>query len=147
MELTAEEIIERLGLSPHPEGGYFCETFRDPKTNDGRSVGTAIYFLLKEGEVSRWHQVDAAEIWHHYAGDPLELGMAEGENEAQVMILGPDLKAGHQPQLVVPAGWWQQARSLGKWTLVGCTVSPAFEFEGFQMAPDFWSPGQKLPSN
>ena len=137
---TADEIIEKLGLQPHPEGGYFRETFRDPADHSNRSVGTAIFFLLKAGEISRWHRVDASEIWHYYAGAALELGIADEGAQAETLILGPDLDQGELPQRVVPAGWWQQARSLGDWTLVGCTVSPGFEFSGFEMAPEGWNP-------
>ncbi|MEO0327874.1 MAG: cupin domain-containing protein [Pseudomonadota bacterium] len=139
--MTADEIIRKLELQPHPEGGYFRETFRDPKTVDGRSVGTAIFFLLREGEISRWHKVDAAEIWHFYAGAPLELGLAEDEKSSDTLILGSDLEQGQLPQHVIPTGWWQQARSLGAWTLVGCTVSPGFEFSSFEMAKEGWEPG------
>ncbi|MEM9280043.1 MAG: cupin domain-containing protein [Pseudomonadota bacterium] len=141
MNLTADDIIRKLDLAPHPEGGHFRETFRDANGIDGRSVGTAIFFLLKAGEVSRWHKVDAAEIWHHYAGAPLELGLAEDSAAPQRLILGLDIENGELPQHAIPAGWWQQARSLGDWTLVGCTVSPGFEFSGFEMAPDGWEPG------
>jgi len=138
---TADDIISELDLSPHPEGGYFRETFRDPKEVNGRSVGTAIFFLLRAGEVSRWHKVDAVEIWHFYAGSPLELGLADetGKN-ATTEVLGSEFSAGQLPQRFVPTGWWQQARSLGDWTLVGCTVSPGFEFSGFEMAPENWEP-------
>ncbi len=138
--MTADEIIAKLNLSPHPEGGYFRETFRDEREIDGRSVGTAIFFLLKAGQISRWHKVDAAEIWHFYAGSPLELGLAEDGNAAQTLILGNNLNEGELPQHVIPTGWWQQARPLGEWTLVGCTVSPGFEFSGFEMAPKDWEP-------
>lgn len=141
MNLTADEIIEKFDLQPHPEGGCFKETFRDQNTVGGRSVGTAIFFLLRAGEVSRWHKVDAAEIWHHYAGAPLELGLAQEGKAADTLILGTDLEDGQLPQHVIPTGWWQQARSLGDWTLVGCTVSPGFEFSGFEMAPEDWEPG------
>lgn len=137
---TADEVIDKLKLSPHPEGGYFRETFRDPEMTDGRSAGTAIFFLLKAGEVSRWHRVDASEIWHHYDGAPLELGLsADGENQEK-LVLGKDISAGQLPQHVIPTGWWQQARSLGEWTLVGCTVSPGFEFSSFEIAPENWEP-------
>ena len=137
---TAEEIISELELSPHPEGGHFRETFRDSKSVAGRSVGTAIFFLLKAGEISRWHKVDAAEIWHYYAGAPLELGFSDDLNAKKVVTLGVDFAKGELPQHVVPTGYWQQARSLGDWTLVGCTVSPGFEFSGFEMAPEGWEP-------
>jgi predicted cupin superfamily sugar epimerase len=139
---TAAGIISALGLAPHPEGGHFRETFRDPRTDpSGRSVSTAIYFLLGQGEVSRWHRVDAAEVWHWYGGDPLALSLApQAASAPATHVLGNDLGLGHRPQLVVPAGHWQQARSLGAWTLVGCTVAPGFEFSGFEMAPHDFTP-------
>ena len=138
--LTPAEIINLLQLSPHPEGGHYRETFRDPRTVDGRSVGSAIYYLLDLGEVSEWHRVDAAEIWHWHAGAPLVLTVSPNGHDAHAAYLGPDLTRGQQPQIVVPAGHWQTATSLGAWTLVGCTVSPAFEFAGFEMAPPDWRP-------
>ncbi|QTC93053.1 cupin domain-containing protein [Brevundimonas goettingensis] len=138
--LTAAEVITMLELQPHPEGGHYRETFRDPREVDGRSVGTAIYYLLAEGEQSHWHSVDAAELWHFYEGAPLALEIASGGTR-RLVRLGSDLKAGEQPQAVVPTGAWQAAKSLGAWTLVGCTVAPGFEFEGFEMAPKGWQPG------
>ncbi|OJT94934.1 MAG: cupin [Alphaproteobacteria bacterium 65-7] len=129
----ADRLIAHLGLQPHPEGGHFRETFRD--ANRGRAHSTAIYFLLRRGESSRFHRVDAAEVWHFYRGAPLELQIG-----TDVVILGPDLEAGQQPQAVVPPGAWQAARSLGDYTLVGCTVAPGFEFSAFEMAPDGFSP-------
>ena len=136
----AEHIIRLLDLMPHPEGGHFRETFRDPCQMEGRSVATAIYFLLARGERSHWHRVDAAEIWHWYAGAPLILEInASGETQAQ--RLGADRAAGERPQAEVPAGAWQSAASLGDWTLVGCTVAPGFEFAGFELAPPDWRPG------
>jgi len=139
--MTADEIIETLGLEPHPEGGYFCETFRDPNEVEGRSVGTAIYFLLKEGKASHWHKVDAAEIWHFYAGSPLELRLSDGNEKARSVTLGNNLASGERPQHVVKADEWQAARTLGEWTLVGCTVSPGFEFSSFVLAEEDWEPG------
>lgn len=137
---TAAEIIALLDLKPHPEGGHYRETFRDRREVGGRSAGTAIYFLLAEGEASHWHRVDAVEIWHFHAGAPLELRIADpGERS---IMLGPDLMAGERPQGVVPTGAWQAARSLGAWTLVGCTVAPGFDFAGFEMAPEGWEPEQ-----
>ena len=130
--VTAADIIRQLDLQPHPEGGHYRETFRDPRTVEGRSVGTAIYFLLAAGERSHWHRVDAAEIWHFHAGAPLALEI-EGQG---VVTLGVDLAAGQRPQAVVPTGAWQAARSLGDWALVGCTVAPGFEFAGFELAPE-----------
>jgi predicted cupin superfamily sugar epimerase len=142
MDATADDLIQRLGLAPHPEGGHYRETWRDAPDGGGRGAGSAIYFLLRAGEESHWHRVDAAEIWHHYAGAPLELSIAtDGAPAAQ--ILGDDLLAGQAPQLVVPPGAWQRARSLGAYTLVGCTVSPAFAFDRFELAPPGWSPAPR----
>jgi uncharacterized protein len=143
-ELTAAEVIRLLGLLPHPEGGHFRETFRDLATvdasgNPSRSASTAIYFLLAAGEVSRWHRVDAAEVWHWYAGAPLVLTVSDADGRREIR-LGPDLAVGERPQAVVPAGTWQQAASLGAWTLVGATVAPGFEFAGFEMAPPGFEP-------
>ena len=136
--LTAAEVIARLGLTPHPEGGHFRETFRDARTDaNGRALSTAIYFLLAEGEHSHWHRIDAVESWHYYAGDPLTLSIVENGTRRDI-VLGADLAAGEMPQAIVPAGAWQAARPLGKWTLVGCVVAPGFTFEGFELAaPDF----------
>lgn len=137
----AATIIDLLGLAPHPEGGHFRETFRDAAPAGGRPASTAIYFLLAAGERSAWHRVDAAEVWHWYAGAPLALEIAGDDGNVTVERLGADLEAGERPQAVVQAGAWQAAESLGDWTLVGCTVAPGFAFEGFEMAPDGWSPG------
>lgn len=134
-----DELISLLQLEPHPEGGHFRETYRH-RAKEGRGAGTAIYFLLRQGERSHWHRVDADEMWHHYAGAPLELRIKKGEQPTASRILGSDFEAGQRPQALVPAGAWQAARSLGKWTLVGATVSPAFEFDGFELAPPGWEP-------
>ena len=131
--MTADEIIARLGLQPHPEGGHYREMFRAPES-------TAIYFLLKAGERSHWHKVDADEIWHHYAGAPLELSLSEDGKRVRHLRVGTDFALDELPQAVVPRGVWQAARSLGHWTLVGCTVAPAFRFEGFELAPQGWEP-------
>jgi predicted cupin superfamily sugar epimerase len=139
MNQSAEEIISLLGLQPHPEGGYFRETFRDPAQAGGRSRSTAIYFLLTEGQVAHWHRVDAAELWHFYSGAPLELSITVDNIRTEVR-LGIDLAAGERPQAIVPSHAWQSARSLGVWTLVGCTVAPGFEFSGFELAPEGWAP-------
>jgi len=140
-ETEAEAIIRALGLEPHPEGGFYRETFRDVATGpDGRAASTAIYFLLHEGQVSRWHRVDATEVWHWHAGAPLDLGLAPPGGAARQVTLGFDPASGLQPQAVVPTGWWQQARSRGVWTLVGCTVTPGFTFAGFELAPDGLEP-------
>jgi predicted cupin superfamily sugar epimerase len=138
--MTAADVIRLLRLQPHPEGGHYRETFRDPAGDaSGRAHSTAIYFLLRAGEISRWHRVDAAEVWHWYAGAPLLLTLADasGRREAR---LGIDLAAGERPQAVVPPHAWQQAQSLGAWTLVGCTVAPGFQFAGFEMAPPDFVP-------
>lgn len=138
--MTAEQIIATLGMMRHPEGGWYVETFRDPAP-DARGASTAIYFLLEAGDVSAWHRVrDAAEVWHFHAGSPLELRLCAEGCSAETAILGVDLPVGQRPQVVVPADWWQTARSLGAWTLVGCTVSPGFTFSSFEMAPAGWEP-------
>ncbi|MGH8431792.1 MAG: cupin domain-containing protein [Solimonas sp.] len=137
--MTAAEIIGLLGLQPHPEGGHYRETFRD-LAGEGRAHSTAIYFLLQAGEVSRWHRVDATEVWHWYAGAPLLLTVADASGRRDLR-LGSDLAAGERPQAIVPAHAWQQAQSLGAWTLVGCTVAPGFEFAGFELAPADFEPG------
>jgi len=139
--MTADEVVRRLDLKPHPEGGFYRETYRDPRTDaGGRAASTAIYFLLGLGDVSEWHRVDAAEVWHFHAGAPLVITVSENGHDASAHHLGPDLMRGQRPQFVVPAGWWQTATSLGAWTLVGCTVAPGFSFEGFEMAPPGWRP-------
>jgi len=140
MPLSAEEVVRLLVLRPHPEGGYFRETFRDPVVIDGRAASTAIYYLLAAGERSRWHRIDAAEVWHYHAGAPHALAIAAPGSAALRLTLGPDLKTGARPQAVVPAGAWQSAQSLGDWTLVGCTVAPGFEFQKFEAAPEGWTP-------
>jgi hypothetical protein len=139
--MTAEEIIALLGLTPHPEGGHYRQTWIE-EPYDGRPSGTCIYFLLKGGERSHWHRVDATEIWHHYAGAPLVLRLCETETgPVREEVLGPDLATGARPQRIVPKDWWQAAQSTGEWTLVGCTVSPGFTFDGFELA----APGVDFP--
>ena len=141
-DVPARRVIEALGLQPHPEGGWFRETFRDEAGAGGRAASTAIIYLLERGQVSAWHRVnDAVEVWHHYAGGLLRLSLAAPGEAASIQVLGPDLFAGQTPQVVVPAGCWQSARPLGDWTLVGCTVAPGFEFASFEMAPEGWAPG------
>jgi predicted cupin superfamily sugar epimerase len=137
---TAADIIARLDLKPHPEGGHYRETFRDPRSDDrGRSHSTAIYFLLARGERSHWHRIDAVEVWHYYAGAALTLRMADDGGPRSVR-LGPDLASGELPQAVVPTHAWQAAESTGDWTLVGCTVAPGFDFATFELAPKGWEP-------
>jgi predicted cupin superfamily sugar epimerase len=139
--LNAADVIARLGLKPHPEGGHFRETFRDGRTDaDGRSVSTAILFLLARGERSHWHRIDAVEVWHYHAGSALELEIADGTDKRKLRV-GPDLAAGELPQAIVPASAWQAATSCGDWTLVGCTVAPGFDFRTFELAPPDFEPG------
>jgi uncharacterized protein len=138
--LSAQDVIRLLELKPHPEGGHYRETFRDlRKVDSGRCASTAIYFLLARGERSRWHRIDAAEVWHFYAGAPLALDIACG-GKVERITLGIDLAAGERPQAVVPVRAWQAAQSFGDWTLVGCAVAPGFEFSGFELAPPQWAP-------
>jgi predicted cupin superfamily sugar epimerase len=141
--LSAADVIRLLDLKPHPEGGHFREAFRDGlAVNRTRAASTAIYFLLARGEHSRWHRIDAVEIWHYHAGAPLELAIVgNAANATERLTLGADLSAGARPQAIVPAHAWQSAQSLGEWTLVGCTVAPGFDFGGFETAPPGWAPG------
>jgi len=139
--VNADEVIERLNLRPHPEGGHYRETFRDEPAGGGRGAVTAIYYLLNAGERSAWHRIDATEIWHYHAGSPLRLEISEGDGgETRLLKLGNDFAAGEVAQGVVPPHAWQSAQSLGDWTLVGCTVAPAFLFETFELAPPGWMP-------
>jgi predicted cupin superfamily sugar epimerase len=140
--VNATDVVLHLSLMPHPEGGYFRETFRDERLVEaGRAASTAIYFLLTRGQRARWHRIDAVEIWHFYAGDPLVLEVRASDSAAIARLtLGPDIMAGQQPQAIVPAGAWQAAESHGLWTLVGCTVAPGFEFERFELAREGWRP-------
>lgn len=142
------DIIETLGLRPHPEGGWYAETWGEPAADEGdRPASTAIYYLLRAGEASRWHRVDATEIWHFYAGDALEIRLAASDDaRPERRVLGPGIASGERPQIIVPMGWWQSARPLGDWTLVGCTVAPGFRFSGFELAPDGWEPGPGVTS-
>ncbi|WP_426437959.1 cupin domain-containing protein [Bradyrhizobium genosp. P] len=138
---SAADIIARLELKPHPEGGHYRETFRDKSCDaNGRACSTAIYFLLARGERSHWHRIDAVEVWHHYAGAPLILQIAHEGCTRHTIRLGPDVAAGERPQAIVPADAWQAAESTGDWTLVGCTVAPGFEFANFELAPKGWEP-------
>ncbi len=137
---TAQDIIRLLDLKPHPEGGYFRETFRDATPIGGRAASTAIYFLLARGERSHWHRIDAVEIWHWYSGAPLTLEIAAVPGRIERATLGADLAGGERPQAIVPAQAWQAAQSLGDWTLCGCAVAPGFDFKGFELAPPGWSP-------
>jgi predicted cupin superfamily sugar epimerase len=132
----ADTIIRELGLTPHPEGGHYREMFKDTAGVGGRAHSTAIYYLLKAGEESRAHRIDATEIWHFYRGSPLELIIQAPDGTPRHHVLGPAVERGERPQVIVPPHAWQAARPLGDYTLVGCTVSPGFIFETFEMAPD-----------
>ncbi|MCY4394898.1 MAG: cupin domain-containing protein [Rhodospirillaceae bacterium] len=137
--MDADRVISRYGLQPHPEGGHFRETYRAPAGPGERAAVTAIYYLLKAGETSAWHRIDAVEIWHYYAGASLRLSLSPDGRTTTTGLLGT--AAGAEPHLVVPVGCWQSAVSEGDWTLAGCTVAPAFEFAGFELAPPGWQPG------
>lgn len=142
--MTPEELIDLLGLQPHPEGGRYAETYRSPRGagEDGREAVTAIYFLLRGGERSHWHKVDASEIWFWHGGAPLALSLWDeaAGGAARRLRLGMDLAAGERPQAVVQPNEWQAAASLGEWSLVSCAVAPAFRFDGFVLAPPGWAP-------
>ncbi len=140
VNLNANSVIAALDLRPHPEGGHYREILRSPSVPGRRAAVTAIYYLLKAGERSHWHRIDATEIWHFHAGAALQLSVSQDGVATSTVALGTDFDAGEQPQAVVPVGAWQSAVSTGAWTLVGCTVAPAFEFAGFEMAPPDWAP-------
>ena len=138
---TAQAVADALNLAPHPEGGRYRQTRHQDAPDGGRGLSSAIYYLLAAGETSHWHRFDAEEIWHFYAGAPLLLTISDDGCEAREMRLGPDVTCGEYPQAIVPAGAWQTARSLGAWTLVGCTSAPAFDFAGWELAAPDWRPG------
>lgn len=137
---AADDLIARLGLRPHPEGGHYTEVFRDPSPGGGRAYATGIYFLLRAGEVSHWHRIDASEAWHFYRGAPLALSIAPPTGPAVRHVLGNAIEQGARPQIVVPPHAWQSAVSLGDHTLVGCTVSPGFDFATFELAAPGFEP-------
>ena len=137
--MDADAIKAHLGLQPHPEGGWYCETYRDPDVED-RGALTHIFYMLQQGERSRWHRIDAIEVWHFCAGDPLTLRIAGEGIELRTLILGGDILAGHHLHAVVPAGAWQTAEPCGVFSLVACTVAPAFRFSGLEFAPEGWAP-------
>jgi predicted cupin superfamily sugar epimerase len=141
---TAGDVIEAFRLRPHPEGGWYAETWRSPSAPGERPASSAILYLLQDGERSHWHRVDADEIWQFSAGDPLDLRIAMTDGGPVVRHrLGNAVTSGDEAQVVVPAGAWQAARPLGDWTLVGCIVAPAFSFDGFELAPEGWEPGDQ----
>ena len=136
---SPEAIIAALDVAPHPEGGHFRETCRDDGGHKGRAHSTAILYLLKAGEVSRWHRIDAAELWHWYGGAPLLLRLHQNGG-SENLRLGSDWLNGERPQALVHPGGWQSAQSLGAWSLVGCTVAPGFDFAQLELAPEGWEP-------
>jgi len=141
----AEALIATLGLEPHPEGGHYREIYRHRPGQGGRGAATTIYYLLKAGERSAWHRIDAIEIWHHYAGDALSLAISADGVRVETHRLGKDIAAGERPVAIVPPHGWQSAEPLGAYALLGCTVAPAFEFAHFEMAPPGWRPGAAAP--
>jgi len=145
-DLDARRLIETLGLAPHPEGGFYRETFRDGlQVAPGRAASTAIYFLLEAGRASAWHRIDAAEIWLFHGGAPLLLSLSADGRTTTDQRLGSDILAGERPQAVVPAHCWQAARTLGAWTLVSCVVAPGFDFAKFELAPGDFALGDFAP--
>jgi predicted cupin superfamily sugar epimerase len=140
--MDADQLIHTLGLQPHPEGGWYVETWRAPVEEGQRATSTGIYFLLRAGERSHWHRVDADELWLYHDGGPLRLSVAAGDRPLEHHMLGRDFAAGQAPQVVVPASQWQTAAPLGGWTLVSCVVAPGFRFDGFELAPPDWHPSQ-----
>lgn len=146
MTMTPAWLIDHLGMQPHPEGGHYVETHRDMHGDGGRGAVTCINFLLQAGEVSAWHRIDATEIWHFAAGDPLVLTMSADGRDCAARHLGSDLEAGQHPHVVLPPSCWQTAETLGRWTLVSCIVAPAFDFAGFELAPSDWRPTPRAAS-
>ncbi|MEM7056901.1 MAG: cupin domain-containing protein [Pseudomonadota bacterium] len=137
---SAKSIIRTLDLAPHPEGGWYKETWRAEAGPEQRATGTAIYYLLEADQFSHWHRIDSTEIWHWYAGAPLSMTVSPNGHDAQSLHLGPEIGLAQRPQFIIPPNWWQTATTLGQWSLMGCTVSPGFEFDGFEMAPEDWRP-------
>lgn len=144
---TAREIIDRLRLERHPEGGWYRETWRAPEEGGVRGAGSAIYYLLEGDQYSHWHRLDAAVIWLWHAGAPLAHTLSPNGHDAESRIIGPEFEQGQAPQLAVPAGCWQTSASLGRYTLLSCVVAPAFEFQGFEMAPPNWRPLPQPPKD
>ncbi len=135
-------IIAQLGMIPHPEGGWYVEMWRE---GEGRGTASTIYFLLEQGQRSHWHRIDAAEVWLWHAGSPLALGLAADDaGPIEWLRLGPDVLAGEVPQGVIPTHHWQAAEAREGWALVSCVVAPGFAFEGFELAPEGWQPGESL---
>ena len=143
MTITPAWLIDHFGMQPHPEGGHYAETYRDSPLAGERGAVTCIHFLLQAGEHSAWHRIDATEIWHFAAGDPLALTLSTDGHEVETRCLGPDLSKGQNAHVVLPPDCWQTAKTLGHWTLVSCIVAPAFSFSGFELAPKDWRPSDQ----
>jgi predicted cupin superfamily sugar epimerase len=141
MDKTADgqAIIRALELMPHPEGGWYRETYRHTGESGERGALTQIYFLLLAGERSAWHRIDAIEVWHYYAGAPLALALSEDGLAIHRLMLGINFARGEAPHVAVSPLTWQAAESRGAWSLVGCTVAPAFSFGGFELGPADWA--------
>ncbi|WP_224240582.1 cupin domain-containing protein [Hyalangium gracile] len=131
-----DALVKALGLQPHPEGGYYKETYRAVARVDTprgpRAAGTAIYYLLPRGEFAAWHQVASDEVWHFYDGSPLALHLLTDAG-LETVVLGRDVTRGERPQALIPAGVLQAAVPRGDYTLVGCTVAPGFDFADWEM--------------
>ena len=138
---NADEIIDVLGLEPHPEGGFFKQTFLDSDADQNdRRISSVIYYLLKYDQYSHWHRVDATESWFWHSGSPLVLTISPDGHDARTINLGPNISIGQRPHFVVQKSWWQTAISTGEWSLVSCMVTPAFSFDGFELAEENWRP-------
>ena len=137
----ADKIIKNLNLMPHPEGGFFSQTYLDDEDFKlERKIASVIYFLLKYDQYSHWHKVDATEYWFWHAGSPLSLTVSPDGHDASSVQLGPNVLIGQKPHFVVKKNWWQTAVSMGEWSLVSCVVTPAFTFDGFELAEEHWRP-------
>jgi predicted cupin superfamily sugar epimerase len=143
--LSVEDVVAALGLEPHPEGGYFRETFRQDPGDGSRGSMTAIYYMPPVDRPSRWRVIDVDEVWTYHAGAPLTLSLSHDGRTVETHRLGTDFANGEKPQAVVPKGVWASAVSHGGWSLVGGICAPAFLYEGFRMAPPDWQPGGLLP--
>jgi len=146
-DMTSDDVIRILGLEPHPEGGHYRQVYEHVPTDGGRGFMNSIYFLLRAGDRSHWHRLDAPEIWSYHAGSPVTVSVWTEGRPVETYRLGNNLAAGERPQVMVPAGAWQAGESLGDWSLIGCVVAPAFQFSGFELAPRDWSPPEHGNTN
>ena len=146
-DMTSDDVIRILGLEPHPEGGHYRQVYEHVPTDGGRGFMNSIYFLLRAGDRSHWHRLDAPEIWSYHAGSPVTVSVWIEGRPVETHRLGNNLATGERPQVMVPAGAWQAGESLGDWSLIGCVVAPAFQFSGFELAPRDWSPPEHGNTN